>query len=154
MNGTYGSTTAALKKQLEVENPDTLAVDQLVTELHKNFITVPEFVPDMLGLLSDKDERDEASFLILKAAEDLDEHVYIKKLLEFFPELIKIAPEWSTLPLLRVINNQKCKKILLSQLSLASKSIKETVFATCRRINDESPDFMERTRAVIACCEV
>ncbi|WNM08259.1 hypothetical protein RI056_15420 [Komagataeibacter nataicola] len=85
MNGTCGSVIDALKKHLEVDHPDTLTVDQLVTELHRNFITVPEFVPDMLGLLSDKDERDEASFLILKAAEDLDNHVYIKKDSEILP---------------------------------------------------------------------
>lgn len=67
---------------------------------------------------------------------------------------MKISPEWSVLPLIRLINNQKCKKILLSQLSLSSKNIKESAFVTCRRINDESPDFVEKTRAVIACCEV
>ncbi|MGY6770221.1 Imm30 family immunity protein [Komagataeibacter sp. NFXK3] len=111
MDETYRSVLGALKKQLEVNHPDTLAVDQLVTQLHKNFAAVPDFIPDMLGLLSDKDERDEASFLILKAAEDQDNHVYINKLLEFFPELIKISPEWSVLLLIRLINNQKCKSL-------------------------------------------
>ncbi|WP_165399160.1 hypothetical protein [Komagataeibacter xylinus] len=49
MDEAYRSVLGALKKQLDVDYPDTLAVDQLVTQLHKNFAPVPDFIPDMLG---------------------------------------------------------------------------------------------------------
>ena len=142
----YDNELQALRCEIETggARPSVIddRVDALLTEGGANL------AEDLLALLSDKAEYDEGMFSIIHAVESLDETPYgsyVSALLSVFPTLSASSPRWASIGLMRVMNSDASRHELVRQLRNAPAPTKESVRIMCERINEVSPEFLNRT---------
>tara|TARA_R110002126_G_scaffold10236_36_gene46146 strand:- start:3547 stop:4002 length:456 start_codon:yes stop_codon:yes gene_type:complete len=142
----YDNELQALRCEIETggARPSVIddRVDALLTEGGANL------AEDLLALLSDKAEYDEGMFSIIHAVESLDETPYgsyVSALLSVFPTLSASSPRWASIVLMRVMNSDASRHELVRQLRNAPAPTKESVRIMCERINEVSPEFLNRT---------
>lgn len=104
---------------------------------------------DFLLLLSDSAADDIAMFSIIHAAESCENDLYIKAVLEVMPALSLISPRWSSIVLMRIINNEVAKREFIVKLREASPEVKQVVRVLCEKINQVDLGFLSKTIPII-----
>lgn len=100
-------------------------------------------------LLSDDVEYDESMFSIIHAAEASNDEEYIRAVLAVFADIMRSAPRWTSIVLMRVLNSRSAQLEMVRQLRDAPASTKASVREMCERINAVSPEFLSKTVPVI-----
>ena len=110
----------------------------------------PSYIGRLLRLMDDGAEYDELVFSIIHGAESFEDDVYVDTLLEEFPFLAEKCPRWTSIVLMRVINNESTKALIVKKLVDAGEDTKSAAIWISERINERSPRFLEKTIPVIA----
>jgi len=143
MSKAYEHSLANLRFEIERGGARPNVVDTAVNELLMNG---NERLPgDLLSLLSDSAEYDEAMFSIVHAAESVDDATYVSALLSVFPQILSSAPRWASIVLMRVLNSGSAQTEMVRQLRDAPDIIKDSVREMCDRINKVDPKFVSKT---------
>jgi hypothetical protein len=65
------------------------------------------------------------------------------------PELTRNAPKWTSIVLMRMLNNALAKGALVRELMNASVEAKQAATWLCQKINERSVSFVEKTLPVL-----
>lgn len=106
-----------------------------------------ESIGFLLGLLRDDSLYDEGMFSLIHAAESFDDATYVRRFLEVAPELVKEAPSWASLLIVRIINSDSARAVLIGEVGEASISVKKAVAWLLESINNEDSSFIMKTMA-------
>lgn len=140
-----------LIEELKSENISLTRVDVLLSDLSGRMNS--NLSSKLLLLISDEMD-DKAVFLIVHAAESIDDAQYVAGLLSAFAELMLSAPRWASIVLMRVLNSEAARSELIRQLRNSAVSVRSSVREMCERINAVSPVFLKKTVAVILAASV
>jgi hypothetical protein len=124
-----------------------IAIDHAIAPLaqHRDKRSIRAYLQSLL----DDAEDDAGMFSLIHAAEDFDDDTYVNELLMAIPDLQNNSPRWASILLMRVMNNDSAKEVLVSRLRAASPEIKEAVTWLCEKINERSPKFLSKTLVVL-----
>jgi len=122
-------------------------VDQEVFELSQ--LGEPSAAKFLLPLLDDGCPHHECMFSILHAAEAAPLDAYVADLLAVFPAIAASNPEWASIILLRVLNSDPAREIIVGALRKSDKPTQAAVACIARQINERSPEFMGKTMDVL-----
>lgn len=103
----------------------------------------------LLYLLDDSTQQDEGMFSIIHAVESFDDKTYVKELLVALPKLRLSSPKWASILLMRGLNNENIKKIIVQELERADREIKDSAAWLCEKINERNPKFLQKTMPVL-----
>lgn len=106
------------------------------------WISDQNIILDLLLLLSDAAEHDEGMFSIIHAADDEE---YIRALLAAFVDMMRSAPQWTFIVLMRALNSRSTQLELVKQLRGAPLKTKQSVDEMCEWINEISLEFLSTT---------
>jgi hypothetical protein len=109
----------------------------------------PKSIGPILLLLNDNSDHDEGMFSLIHAAEAFDDDMYVGELLAVLPKIRVNSPKWASIVLMRAINNQKTKDVLVRILRDAPIDTKESAAWLCEKINERSPSFLSKTVPVL-----
>ncbi|QJC23733.1 hypothetical protein G8D25_05975 (plasmid) [Ralstonia solanacearum] len=109
----------------------------------------PQSIEVMLGLLDDSFDADEGMFSLIHAAEAFDDSVYVEHMLVALPSLKNKAPKWSSIIMMRAINNQTTRDALVKAVRAAGPEVKQAVMWLCEKINQRSVEFVSKTLPVM-----
>jgi len=109
----------------------------------------PSCIVPLLMALNDRAEFDEGMFSLIHAAESFDDDVYIQEFLRSAAELQPNSPRWASIVLMRILNNQNTRDILVRQLRAADIETKLAIAWLCEKINEQSASFLSKTLPVI-----
>lgn len=147
MKKSYEQLIYNLRRDIEAAGARPAMIDAAINELmDKGNERIPS---DLLSLLSDSAEYDEGMFSLIHAAESYDDEVYIRALLSIFSHLASSAPRWASIVLMRVLNSRSAQVEMVRQLRNAPILTKRDVNEICERINEVSPQFLEKTIPLI-----
>jgi hypothetical protein len=147
MNNSYESQLRILRDEIENGGAKPSAVDDAVSKLFAmNDVRMPA---DLLALLFDEAEYDEAMFSLIHAAESVDDPSYVRAMLSAFAKLAASAPRWASIVLMRVLNNDATRHEIVTQLKNASPTVKEPIRLICMKINQVSPEFLAKTASIM-----
>lgn len=102
-------------------------------------------IQPLLLSLNDNARDDEGLFSIIHAAESFDNKRYVEELMVVMPELRTTSPRWASILLMRVLNNDSTKLILVQKLRTADVEVKEAIRWLCEKINERNPSFLAKT---------
>lgn len=102
----------------------------------------------LLLLLDDSAEYDEEMFSLVHAAESFADQIYMKEFLRVISVMQRQAPRWASIVLMRVINGEETRKLLIRELRSTPKDAKDAVGWLCEKINERSATFLEKTLPV------
>lgn len=66
-----------------------------------------------------------------------------------FYYFVHTSPKWASILFKRILNNDRARENLTEKLYSATSEINTTVLQITKKINDESPKFLEKTFKVI-----
>ncbi|WP_092719382.1 Imm30 family immunity protein [Rhizobium multihospitium] len=146
MIGNYEANLNRLRQEIQADGARPDVVDAAIIEL---FESSNESLPrDLLLLLSDNAEYDESMFSIIHAAETSNDEEYIRAVLGAFTDIMRSAPRWTSIVLMRVLNSRSAQLEMIRQLRNAPASTKASVREMCERINAVSLEFLSKTTPV------
>ena len=143
MTDTYGTTLSELRREIIEGGARSNVIDQHLEKLVE--YSDQNITLDLLLLLSDAAEHDEGMFSIIHAAESADDEEYVRALLAAFADMMRSAPRWASIVLMRALNSRSTQLELVKQLRGAPLRTKESVNEMCERINGVSPEFLSKT---------
>lgn len=128
--------------------------DGVVTSVDAALVSIgqirdPACIAELLILLDDHAQYDEAMFSLIHAAESFDDSVYIPQLIAVLPALQTKAVKWASIALMRAINNQSARDTLVGHLRQATSESKQTVAWLCEEINKRGTKFISKTLPVL-----
>lgn len=106
-------------------------------------------IQPLLLSLNDNAQDDEGVFSAIHAAESFDNGSYVEELLAVIPELRARSPKWASIVLMRVLNNENTKLILMQKLRTVNAEVKEAIRWLCEKINQRSPSFIAKTLPIL-----
>jgi hypothetical protein len=109
--------------------------------------------PSAIGiLLRFFDERvdEEVLFTLVQAVEHFDAETYVRELLNGLPDLRRHSPYWARTLVLRVLNSPTHLAVLSSLVPKLSPEAAEALRRTLEDLIMESPQFEDRSRALLA----
>lgn len=143
MSEAYEYNLADLRREIETGGARPAVIDAAIIEL---IADGDKRLPrDILSLLSDRAEYDEGMFSLIHAAETVEDDAYIDAFLSVFSQLASSSPRWASIILMRVLNSRSAQLEMIRQLRDAPGYIKESVREMCGRINEVSPQFLNKT---------
>jgi hypothetical protein len=110
-------------------------------------------IGELLNLLSDESRHDASMFTLIHAAETLDDEVYIACLLRNFSAIANRAPKWAGVLLMRVLNNEHTRQILVRSLPTFPAFTKRAIASSCKQIQRQRPQFQTKIEAVLTASE-
>lgn len=122
-------------------------VDEGVFELSQ--LGEPSAAKFLLPLLDDGCPHHECMFSIIHAAEAAPLDAYVADLLAVYPTIVASNPEWASIVLLRVLNSDAAREIIVKALRESDKPTKDAVAYIASKINERSPEFMSKTMGVL-----
>ena len=122
-------------------------VDEGVYELSQ--VGEPSAAKFLLPLLDDGCPHHECMFSIIHAAEVAPLDAYIADSLAVYPSIAASNPEWASIILLRVLNSDPAREIMVPALRESDKPTKDAVIYIATKINERSPEFMGKTMGVL-----
>ncbi len=122
---------------------DVAAIDAAVSEVME--FGSPECIGVLLRLLSDDALYDEGMFSLIHAAESFDDTTYVRSFLEVVPKLVEGAPAWASILIMRVINSESARAVLVADVRQSSVDIKGAVVRLLDSINNEDESFIAKT---------
>ena len=111
-------------------------------------------ISPILLLLNDNYVYDELMYSLIHAAESFNDKDYVDGFLQCVCELIEKSPEWASVVIMRTLNSDTTRSELAKQISKKNYSIKSSVEWLLNEINQESPEFLAKTVAVLTACRV
>lgn len=121
------------------------ALDGAISDVMK--FNDPNCIGPLLYLLRDESLYDEGVFSLIHSAESFDDQTYICKFLSMVLALVKMAPAWASVLVMRIINNESARRCLIAELRGASVDVKSAVVWLFEGINNEDPSFVAKTMA-------
>ncbi|MDV2441339.1 Imm30 family immunity protein [Acinetobacter gerneri] len=103
----------------------------------------------LVRLIEDNAQYDEAVFLIIHSIESFENDVYINEIINEFPYLVKKAPNWATILLIRILNSNTARECMIDKVSLTTSAIKNSILFLLQRINAEKTNFYEKTASLM-----
>lgn len=88
-------------------------------------------------------------FSLIHAAESFDDESYIEGFLSVLIKLREKSPRWTSIVLMRVMNNEGTKDILVRKMREADADVKNSMIWLCQNINQRSPLLLGKTLPVI-----
>lgn len=135
-------STGNLKLLLEnlrkavIEEASVAAIDAALFSLSSYHS--PQSIEVVLGLLDDEFGADEGMFSLIHAAEAFDDSAYVEHMLVVLPNLKNKAPKWASIIMMRAINNQATRDVLIKAVRVAAPEVKQAVMWLCE--NNELGD--------------
>lgn len=99
-------------------------------------------IKEYLGLLDDTMLYDQRAFALVHAAERFDDDVYMEALLDAFPEFSQKNPAWSSILLIRALNDYKCRTIAIRLARESAQNVKESISVVLEEIKKEAPELL------------
>ena len=133
----------------------SLAIDSTSTErIDRALMSItqendPRSVASLLLLLNDGFQFDEGMFSIIHTAEMFDDKNYVDGFIMAIPRLFKSSPRMASIVLIRMLNNDVTSEILVNFLAKANYCVKISVRALCASINEDDPDFLCKSHALL-----
>jgi Immunity protein 30 len=109
----------------------------------------PRCISELLLMLDDYAEYEEAMFSLIHAAESFNDHEYIHQLLTVLPTLQVKTPKWASVVLVRIINNQATRDELIARLKQATTEVRKSVVSLCEKINMRGATLISKTLPVL-----
>jgi hypothetical protein len=134
---------AGLGEEIDTNGARATAIDERIAELEA--VRRPGMTRELLSLLSDAADDDAGMFTLIHAAETGPAAPYVEELPAAFPTLMERAPRWTSIVLMRALNDAETQGELVRQLQGASPTIKAAVREMCTRIDAVSPTFLAKT---------
>jgi hypothetical protein len=103
----------------------------------------------ILMMLNDSAEHDEGMFSLIHAAEAFDDAEYVPQLLKALPELQASAPRWASIVLMRVLNSESARDVLVRALRESAPATKQAAKWLCERVNERGAQFTSKTMPVL-----
>lgn len=122
-------------------------VDEGVYELSQ--VGEPSAAKFLLPLLDDGCSHQECMFSIIHAAEAAPLDAYVADLLAVYPVIAASSPEWASIVLLRVLNSDPAREIIVRALRESDTPAKDAVAYIATKINERSPEFTGKTMGVL-----
>lgn len=146
MSESLGTALLTLKRLVASSRGRNVpALDAAVSNVMK--FNDSESIGFLLRLLRDDSLYDEGVFSLVHAAESFDDETYVRRFLEVVPELVKEAPSWASVLIVRIINNDSARGVLIGDLREAPISAKNAVAWLLESINNEDSSFIVKTMA-------
>lgn len=138
-----------LEKALAEENVTKAEsyISLIASSHHSNAIS------QLLSLLEDNYIYDELMYSLIHTAENFDDVVYVTGLLTAIPALCKESPEWASIVVMRSLNSDQTRAELVNQVRSSPVSVKTSLEWLLNKINEESPEFLAKTIAVLVACK-
>ena len=99
--------------------------------------------------LDDAAQEDAGMFSLIHAAESFDDDSYVSELLDLLPRLWESAPKWTSILLMRSLNNESTKDVMVRKLREAGPEVKQAAALLCEKINARSPSFLRKTLPIL-----
>lgn len=122
-------------------------VDQAVFELSE--LGEPSAAKFLLPLLDDGCPHHECMFSIIHAAEAAPLDAYVADFLAVYATIAASHPEWASIILLRVLNSDPAREIIVGALRASDKPAKEAVACIASKINERSPELAGKTLDIL-----
>ncbi|OTG97672.1 Imm30 family immunity protein [Acinetobacter sp. ANC 4973] len=106
-------------------------------------------ISPLVRLIEDNAQYDEAVFSIIHSIESFKNDVYIIEIINEFPYMVKKAPNWATILLIRILNSKTARECMIDKVSLTTPAIKNSILFLLQRINAEKPNFFEKTASLM-----
>lgn len=106
-------------------------------------------VSRLLSLLDDGAAYDESMFSIIHAAEDSDDLTYANAFVDSVPALVRQAPRWASIILMRILNNENSRRALVGVARSAPEDSRLSLTALCEAINERGVEFVGKTLPII-----
>jgi hypothetical protein len=103
----------------------------------------------LLFSLDDAYQEDAGMFSIIHAVESFDDDIYVSEFLGALPQLWSRAPKWASIALMRGLNNEHTKDVIVRKLREVDSDVKQSVVRLCEKINERSPSFLNKTLPVL-----
>lgn len=103
----------------------------------------------LLLLLDDSATYDEVMFSLIHAAEDFDDTIYVKAVLNVIADISVSAPKWASIVLMRILNSASTKSALVSALRSSGTEEKLAIRTLCEAINQRSAEFLAKTTPLL-----
>ncbi|WP_081408302.1 Imm30 family immunity protein [Acinetobacter sp. BMW17] len=103
----------------------------------------------LVRLIEDNAQYDEAVFSIIHSIESFKNDAYIVEIINEFTYMVKKAPNWATILLIRILNSKTARECMIDKVSLTTPAIKDSILFLLQRINAEKPNFFEKTAALM-----
>lgn len=142
----YQSDLQALTSELHHNGARPVLIDRYLSSLLD--YASEKLAEDLLPLLSDDAEFQEGMWSILHAAETAPQSAYISATISVFPVLARSAPDWASVVLMRLLNEEDYRTALVRRVRDASALEKQAFRLACERINRASPEFLAKTVAL------
>jgi hypothetical protein len=118
------------------------SIDSILNSYNK--IEVESDRVNLISMLSDSAEYDEGMFSIIHFAESIDDESYVSALLQALPNLAVRAPRWSSILLMRVMNNTVTFKEFCRKIDSADSNEKTLIRNIANSIVQKRPQFSDR----------
>ena len=148
LSNAFAEIIARLSSVISSQPADMVKiVDEGVYELSQ--VGEPSAAKFLLPLLDDGCSHQECMFSIIHAAEAAPLDAYVADFLAVYATVAASNPEWASIILLRVLNSDPAREIIVGALRESDKPAKEAVACIASKINERSPEFMDKTLDVL-----
>jgi hypothetical protein len=108
----------------------------------------PSWIATLLRALVDDATDDAGMFSLIHTAEAFGDDLYIEGFIAVIPDLVRTAPRWASILLMRVINSESAKAYLIKTLLLQSADTVDSVVWLCDAIGRRGRDLDVRVEPV------
>jgi len=148
INDTFDQVIAKFQEAAsQFANSDVKKIDEAIVLVMRHHDK--RSIRPLLLSLNDTAKEDAGMFSLIHAAEAFDDDTYVNEFLAALPELRTKAPKWTSIVLMRCLNNESTKAIMIRKLREADSEVKQSVAWLCEKINECNPSFLNKTLAVL-----
>lgn len=122
-------------------------IEEAISELA--YLNDPRAINVLLMLLRDDAPYEEVMYSFVHAAEAFNFDVFVEEVLLILPKLILIAPKWASILFMRMLNNERVKRIVINRLRDAESDVKASARWLCDEINKVDVAFLAKTTPVL-----
>ena len=104
-------------------------------------------IAPLLGMLRDDALYESAMYILIHAAEAFDDETYVTNFLIAVPFLKRNSPQWASIVLMRILNNESTRQIVTRMLRDSPDDVREAAIWLLEGINAEDLSFLAKTTA-------
>lgn len=107
----------------------------------------PRSITPLLGMLRDEAPDDSAMYLLIHAAEAFDDETYVANFINCAPFLKRNSPQWASVVMMRVLNNDSTRQIVTRRLRDSPDDVRDAAIWLLEGIDAEDSSFLAKTMA-------
>lgn len=145
---TFDQTIARFQKAaVHFAYSDAKAIDAALAPLMQHHDK--RSIKPLLLSLDDTAREDAGMFSLIHAAESFDDVTYVDELFAALPQLLTSAPKWASIVLMRCLNSENTKEVMVRKLRESDSEVKQSVTWLCEKINERAPSFLNKTLPIL-----